>query len=82
MSQAQQIKERIRTLMAEEFQKDASVIDDETPFDHYDVDSLQAAQLIAAIEDEFEIFVTDEDLPKINTLNALADVVMRELGDG
>lgn len=82
MSQAQQIKERIRILMAEEFQKDASVISDDTPFDHYDVDSLQAAQLVAAIEDEFEIFVTDEDLPKINTLNALADVVMRELGDG
>lgn len=81
MSQDQAIRDTIRELMAEVTQQDVSKITDDAPFEQFDIDSLTAAQLVAAIEDEYDITISDEDLPGLNCLNDLVTTVHRQLGN-
>lgn len=46
-----------------------------------DVDSLFITQLALALEDEFDITVSDEEMPGLTTVQAVADYVAQKLGD-
>lgn len=66
---AEQIGQRIRTLVAEqlgvdptEIQPSANILDD------LGADSLDVVELVMAIEDEFDIEVPDEDAESIRTI--------------
>jgi acyl carrier protein len=44
-----------------------------------DVDSLFITQLALGLEDEFEIFVSDGDMPALTTVNAVVEFVAQKL---
>ena len=44
-----------------------------------DWDSLLHITLIAAVEDEFKIHISDDDIPRVKQADILADVIMQEM---
>lgn len=62
--------EKIQAIIVEELGKDAEEITLETTFDDMDADSLDVFQVIAEIEDAFDIEFEDED-----NLKTVADLV-------
>lgn len=45
-----------------------------------DWDSLMHITLISSIEDEFKLRIPSDDIPKLKSAGALADAVLREMG--
>lgn len=43
-------------------------------------DSLMHITLISSIEDEFKLRIPSDDIPKLKSVGALADAVLREMG--
>ncbi|MCT4661668.1 MAG: acyl carrier protein [Tissierellales bacterium] len=53
----------------EEVTLEASIVDD------LDADSLDMAQVVMALEDEFDVKVANEDLPNIKTVKDIVDYI-------
>lgn len=53
----------------EEVTLEASIVDD------LDADSLDMAQVVMALEDEFDVKVANEDLPNIKTVKDIIDYI-------
>ena len=74
-----EIFEKVAKIISEQFDVDESEITPETNlFKDLDVDSLDLADLLASVEDEFGIEATDEVIETIKTvgdvINYIADV--------
>lgn len=61
--------EKIRDLIVEQLTMiDAEEIKMDTAFDTMDVDSIDAVEIIMAIEDEFDIEIPDDQAEKFNSI--------------
>ena len=78
MSDVKELKERVRQLVAKHFNLNESEITDNASFtDDLKADSLDTVELMMAIEEAFDIEVSDEDAQKIHTLNDAAAFIER-----
>lgn len=66
------VEERIRKLIAENQQIDAETIRSESTFEELGIDSFDGLNLVFAVEQEFDVRVSDE---QAKGLRSLADVV-------
>ena len=72
--------ERVRALMAKEFQLDPARITPDTPLSDLGVDSLAALEFVFALENEFGIrFDTDVDL-RGGAVRTVVEIVKSALG--
>jgi acyl carrier protein len=74
------LRRRIKELMVERLRLegvDPNDIDDERPFDWIGLDSVDALELVVALEKEFDIKVRNEDLKKESfaSVAALASMI-------
>jgi acyl carrier protein len=67
-----EIADRIRTLIADELGVDHNKVVDGADFtSDLGADSLDTVELIMALEEEFDIEVTDEDAERLTTVGAV-----------
>ena len=85
MDEAERVKEKVKELVIRVLQVDvdpAEIAEDEPPFgDGLGADSMVALELVAAIEEEFAIEVTDAELrvELFESVVALADYVSEKV---
>ncbi len=54
---------------------DAEALTDSTTFDDLEADSLARLQLVTAVEDEFDITISDEEIEKLHSLGDVLDLL-------
>lgn len=63
------IEERVKKIIMEQLEKNESEVTSEASFvDDLGADSLDTVELVMALEEEFEIEISDEDAEKITTV--------------
>ena len=68
--------EKIKSLLADQLDTDAEGITLETNIaDDLGADSLDVVELLMAIEDEFEVEITDEEIENLKTVGAVVDYI-------
>jgi acyl carrier protein len=73
--------DRFQTLAAQVLAVDAAKITKEASFaDDLEADSLDLAELVMALEDEFDITVEEDELEDIKTVGQALDMVNAKLG--
>ena len=79
MATAEEVKARAREIMAQDLPEDydPNLKDDETMIVEGGVDSLGFIQVLTRLEAEFEAHVPDEEWWQIQTLDDLADAILR-----
>jgi acyl carrier protein len=75
--------ERFKTLAVDVLAVDAGKITPDAAFgDDLDADSLDLAELVMALEDEFDITVEEEELEGITTVGQAFQLVETKIGAG
>lgn len=79
MATAEEIKARAREIMAQDLPEDydPNLKDDEPLIVEGGVDSLGFISVLTKLEAEFDAHVPDEEWWEVQSLNALADVILR-----
>ncbi len=68
-------EEKIIAIATEQLELDFTEMPLDTDLSSLDVDSLDLVELIMAIEQEFEIEISDEEIEDINSIEAAIDLV-------
>ncbi|MBO4352979.1 MAG: acyl carrier protein [Eggerthellaceae bacterium] len=81
MATAEEIKTRAREIMAQDLPEDynPNLKDDDPLIVEGGVDSLGFVHVLTKLEGEFDAHVPDEEWWDAKTLNALAEVILRNL---
>ena len=77
MADQQEILEAIRAELAAIKVPDAETAQPDTTWEQLDVDSLDLVELVKALEDRFEIEISDDDLKPIESVGAAIELTMR-----
>ena len=73
---AQEIKEKVKNIVAEQLGTDKSKIQDDSSFvDDLGADSLDTVELVMALEEELEIEIPDDEAEKITTVQKAVDYI-------
>ena len=76
------VYEKVKVLIAEQFDMDEDEIDMETSFkDDLNADSLDLVELIMVLEDEFELEIDDEKVESINTVADAVNYINQIIGE-
>lgn len=68
--------EKIKAILAEQFDEDdESITTDTSLTEDLGADSLDLADVLMAIEDEFEVEIPDEDIENIKTVGDIVDYI-------
>ena len=74
--------EKIRKIIAEQLHQPEENITEETSFqDDLGADSLDIFQIIMALEEEFELEISNEDAENISTVGDVVEYVKEHLGE-
>lgn len=75
------IFEKVREMLARQMEIDESEITMDTHIvDDLGADSLDAVDLITTVEDEFSIFITDEEAKDLFTVSEIVNFISRKKG--
>ena len=70
------IEKRVKEIVAEQLGVDEAQVTNEASFmDDLGADSLDTVELVMALEEEFEVEISDEDAEKIQTVQDAVDYV-------
>ncbi len=70
------IAERVKQIVAEQLGVDEEQVTDEASFmEDLGADSLDTVELVMALEEEFDVEISDEDAEKIQTVQDAVDYV-------
>jgi len=82
MTQADSIRDKLKTLVAKEAQLPDDDIEDDVNLGEYGVDSQAAVALIGEMEELYDIELSPTLVFEHPTLDALADAIGQSLADG
>lgn len=78
MTRSPHIEAEVRAIISDIARQDASLIgSDEDLVERLAVDSLQALQILAGVEQRFDVRLPDEDLVHLRTVGCIADLVQQ-----
>ena len=70
------VLDKIREMVAEQFLLDVESVTAETAFvDDLNADSLDVVELISALEDEYDLVITDEHIRELYTVKDVAEFI-------
>ncbi len=76
MAQVQDVEARVKEIIVEQLGVDASEVTTQASFmDDLGADSLDTVELVMALEEEFDIEISDEDAEKIQTVQDAIDYI-------
>ena len=77
----EEIDALVRKLLAENFDCDVSILNDETNlFEAFDLDSIDAVDLIVDVQKRYNISLKPEDFKDIRNYGDLVNVIVKTLG--
>ena len=72
--------EKIKQVICEQLGADASAVTPETSLiDDLKADSLDLASMILDLEEQYDIEIPDEDMPKLTTIGGIAEYIQSKL---
>jgi acyl carrier protein len=74
-----ELKEEVRDLIAEIIEKDPSDVGDDVPLKNLNVDSMQAVEIIAAIERKYAVKIADDEFRKVTTVASVCGLLEQKL---
>lgn len=76
------VEEKVRKIICEQLDVDEKDVTAEASFaDDLGADSLDQVELIMAMEEEFDVSISDEDAEKIATVQNAIDYIKKALGE-
>ena len=69
------VEQKLRRMVAEQMGMNPAEISPDATFDDLGLDSLDSVTLIMAIEEAFDVQISDEDAGKLSTLQSLVDYI-------
>ncbi|HHX77406.1 MAG TPA: acyl carrier protein [Firmicutes bacterium] len=66
---------KVKSLVSEQLGVDESEITLDTSFDSLDADSLDIVELVMALEEEFDLEISDEEVEKIKTVGDVVNYI-------
>ncbi len=69
------VLEKVTTFISEQFSIDEDSISEDTSFEEIGADELDLAELVLAVEGEFEIELSDDEVNSISTVSDMVDIV-------
>lgn len=66
---------KVRELIADQLEIELDKISAETTFEEIEADSLDLVELVMALEEEFEIEISDEEIEKIKSVNDVVNYI-------
>jgi len=66
---------KIKSMIVEQLGVDEGEVTMETTFENLDADSLDIVELIMALEEEFELEISDEEVEKIKTVGDVVSYI-------
>jgi len=67
--------EKIRGIISDQLDIEIEKISSETTFEEIDADSLDLVELVMALEEEFEIEISDEEIEKIKSVGDVVSYI-------
>ena len=62
------IQDKVKSIVAEQLEIDIDSLTMDTTFDEIDADSLDIVELVMALEEEFELEISDQEIENIKTV--------------
>ena len=62
------IEEKVKAIVSEQLEVAAEKLTTETTFEEIDADSLDIVELVMALEEEFDLEISDHEIEEIKTL--------------
>ncbi|NLA05030.1 MAG: acyl carrier protein [Firmicutes bacterium] len=62
------IEEKVKAIVSEQLEVEADKLTTETTFEEIDADSLDIVELVMALEEEFDLEISDHEIEEIKTL--------------
>lgn len=69
------VLEKVISIMADHLNMDEDDITEELKFEELGADEMDIAEIVLALESEFEIEILDEEVMKLNEVNDLVDII-------
>ncbi|MCL2507832.1 MAG: acyl carrier protein [Oscillospiraceae bacterium] len=76
------ILEKVTTFIAAQFNIEEDDICEETSFEEIGADEVDIAELVLAIEGEFEIELSDDEVNSLSTVSDLTDIIEKAISLG
>ena len=70
-----EIEEKIKAIVSEQLEIAADTLTEKTTFEEIDADSLDIVELVMALEEEFDLEITDHEIEEINTLGDIINFI-------
>lgn len=70
---------KVKDIISEQLDIDTKGIEMESTFEEMDADSLDLVELVMALEEEFGIEITDEEIEKIKTVGDVVNHIQSRL---
>ncbi len=62
------VLEKVKNIISEQLEIELENINEDTPFEEMDADSLDLVELVMALEEEFNIEISDEEIEEIKSV--------------
>ena len=69
------LSDKVKQILAEQLSVDQADLTDNTSFDDLNADSVDVAEVIMALEEEFDIEIPDEDAEKNRTVGDVIEYI-------
>lgn len=69
------VQEKVKQIIAEQLELDADSLNMETTFEEIDADSLDIVELVMALEEEFDLEISDEEIENIKSVGDIVKYI-------
>lgn len=74
-----EVLEKVKSLISEQLDVDEEKLDMKTTFEDIDADSLDVVELVMALEEEFNLEISDEEVEKIKTIGDIVNYIEKQI---
>ncbi|NLX91165.1 MAG: acyl carrier protein [Firmicutes bacterium] len=74
-----EVFEKVKSLISEQLDVDEEQLDMDTTFEDIDADSLDVVELVMALEEEFNLEISDEEVEKIKTVGDIVSYIENQI---
>lgn len=69
------VEDKVKTIVSEQLEVAMDSLSTETTFEEIDADSLDIVELVMALEEEFDLEISDQEIENIKTLGDIINFI-------